>query len=60
MEDDEGCDCEKCKLRKKYRLEGISRAEKKFDELISGRIYTMGIPIAKVKTAFEKARNEIK
>jgi len=58
--DEEGCDCEKCKAKRKYRLEGINLVEKKIEENLKKNIYTMGIPKAKILDAINQAKEEVK
>lgn len=56
--DEEGCDCEKCKMKKKYRLEGIELVERKFAE--DKGLYTMGVPKAKIKEIINSAKVDVK
>jgi hypothetical protein len=58
--DEEGCDCEKCKSKKKYRLEGIERVEKNLELEYKKNIYTMGVPKSKIKAIIEQSKEEVK
>lgn len=57
---DNGCDCQECKNKRAYRLEGISIAEASINEKFKKGLYTVGLPRAVIKEALEKAKGEIK
>jgi hypothetical protein len=58
--DEEGCDCEKCKLKRKYRLEGVTLVEQKIEEKFSKSMYSMGMPKTVLKSIIESAKEEVK
>ena len=55
----EECTCKECQDKKKYKQEGINIAERIFEEEIKGKMYGLGIPKEKMKSVFEKARQEV-
>lgn len=59
-EDEEGCDCDKCKLRRKYKLAGITAVERKIEEKFNKSMYSMGMPKATLKSIIESAKEEVK
>ena len=54
------CDCQDCKNKRTYRLEGIAIAEAKINEKSRTVLGGMAVPKAKIKEALEAARAEVK
>lgn len=54
------CDCQDCKNKRTYRLEGIAIAESKINEKSRTVMGGLAIPKAKIKEALEAARAEVR
>ena len=53
------CDCKECKDKQKAALETVARIEQKIEEAKKKNLYTMGIPLAKVREIMEGVKREL-
>lgn len=54
-----GCDCKECQDKRAAKLEGIELVETKIEEEFKRKLYSMGMPKAKIKGLIEQAKNEV-